>query len=324
MRRRAGRGPSAGFWALLAAMIAVASFISLLSGPMSDPPGWVVTGLRLPRLVLALLTGAALSVSGCVLQSILRNDLATPYTLGISAGAGVVAGSVIVSGLVLPVLGMVALGTLGALLAVTLVYTLASRAGRNDRGSSLILAGVTMNLVGASVLLLFEYFSDASRVLEIVRWMMGDLSVIGWSKPLFLLPVVLAGVAAVELRTGVMNQISQGDDIAHSRGVHVYRERNLLLASAAVLAGSTVGAAGPIGFVGLMVPHIMRRFAGSDYRYLVPASALGGMLLVVLADSMSRVVASPAELPIGIVMSLTGGPFFLVLLLRSGRHVEDG
>lgn len=314
--------PSSPFWVLLALAIVAAAVLSLLAGPMESPPAWVVTGLRLPRLALALLTGAALSVSGCVLQSILRNDLATPYTLGISAGAGLVAGSVIVSGIMMPVMGLVAAGTAGALLSVAIVYGLASRGG-GEYGPTLILAGVTMNLVGASVLLLFEYFSDASRILEIVRWMMGDLSVIGWSKPLFLLPAVAGGMVAVLLRTGVMNQISQGDDIAFARGVSVSRERKLLLASAALLAGSTVGAAGPIGFVGLMVPHIMRKFVGADYRYLVPASAMGGMLLMVMADSLSRVVVSPAELPIGIVMSLTGGPFFLALLLHS-RRVNKG
>lgn len=317
-RMRTGT-PSPLFWVLLVLAIAAVSVLSLLAGPMGSPPAWVVTGLRLPRLALALLTGAALSVSGCVLQSILRNDLATPYTLGISAGAGLVAGSVIVSGMMMPVMGLVAAGTAGALLSVAIVYGLASRSGGGEYGPTLILAGVTMNLVGASILLLFEYFSDASRILEIVRWMMGDLSVIGWSKPLFLLPAVAAGMVVVLLRTGVMNQISQGDDIAFARGVSVSRERNLLLASAALLAGSTVGAAGPIGFVGLMVPHIMRRFVGADYRYLVPASAMGGMLLMAGADSLSRVVVSPAELPIGIMMSLTGGPFFLVLLLHSRR-----
>lgn len=310
--------PSSGFWVLLVLSVILAGALSLFVGPMEHPPAWVIVKLRLPRLVLALLTGSALSVSGCVLQSILRNDLATPYTLGISAGAGLVAGSVIVSGFMMPVMGLVAAGTAGALLAVILVYVLASRGRRAEYGSTLLLAGITMNLVGASILLLFEYFSDASRILEIVRWMMGDMAVIGWSKPLFLVPAVILGMLAVLSRTGVMNQISQGDDIAHTRGVSVKRERNLLLASAALLAGSTVGAVGPVGFIGLMVPHIMRRFVGADYRYLVPASALGGMLLVILADSLSRVIISPAELPIGIVMSLIGGPFFLALLLRTG------
>ncbi|MCD4775609.1 MAG: iron ABC transporter permease [Candidatus Aegiribacteria sp.] len=318
MKKGIASRPSSRFWILLVLLVILAGVLSLFAGPMEHPPAWVIMKLRLPRLVLALLTGSALSVSGCVLQSILRNDLATPYTLGISAGAGLVAGSVIVSGFMMPVMGLVAAGTAGALLAVILVYVLASRGRRVEYGSTLLLAGITMNLVGASILLLFEYFSDASRILEIVRWMMGDMAVIGWSKPLFLVPAVILGMLAVLLRTGVMNQISQGDDIARTRGVSVRRERNLLLASAALLAGSTVGAVGPVGFIGLMVPHIMRRFVGADYRYLVPASALGGMLLVILADSLSRVVVSPAELPIGIVMSLIGGPFFLALLLRSG------
>ena len=312
--------PSSGFWILLVLSVILAGALSLLAGPMDHPPEWVIMKLRLPRLVLALLAGSALSISGSVLQSLLRNDLATPYTLGISAGAGLVAGSVIVSGLIVPVIGLVAAGTAGALLAVVLVYALAYRSRRGNYGPTLLLAGITMNLVGASILLLFEYFSDASRIMEIVRWMMGDMAVIGWDKPLFLLPPVILGIAVALTRTGVLNQISQGDDIAHTRGVSVNWERNLLLAVAALLAGSTVGVVGPVGFVGLMVPHIMRRFVGSDYRYLVPASALGGMLLVILADSLSRVIISPAELPIGIVMSLIGGPFFLVLLLSGGKQ----
>jgi len=323
MKNRIVSRPSSVFWILLVLSVILAGALSLLAGPMDHPPEWVIMRLRLPRLLLALLAGSALSISGSVLQSLLRNDLATPYTLGISAGAGLVAGSVIVSGLIVPVIGLVAAGTAGALLAVVLVYALAYRSRRGDYGPTLLLAGITMNLVGASILLLFEYFSDASRIMEIVRWMMGDMAVIGWGKPLFLMPPVILGIAVALTRTGVLNQISQGDDIAHTRGVSVNWERNLLLAVAALLAGSTVGVVGPVGFVGLMVPHIMRRFVGSDYRYLVPASALGGMLLVILADSLSRVIISPAELPIGIVMSLIGGPFFLVLLLRGGRRKQE-
>ncbi|RKZ08950.1 iron ABC transporter permease [Candidatus Fermentibacteria bacterium] len=311
--------PSSVFWILLVLSVILAGALSLLAGPMDHPPEWVIMRLRLPRLILALLAGSALSISGSILQSLLRNDLATPYTLGISAGAGLVAGSVIVSGMIVPVIGLVAAGTAGALLAVALVYALAYRSRRGDYGPTLLLAGITMNLVGASILLLFEYFSDASKIMEIVRWMMGDMAVIGWGKPLFLMPPVILGIVVTLTRTGVLNQISQGDDIAQTRGVSVNWERNLLLAVAALLAGSTVGVVGPVGFVGLMVPHIMRRFVGSDYRYLIPASALGGMLLVILADSLSRVIISPAELPIGIVMSLIGGPFFLVLLLRGDR-----
>jgi iron complex transport system permease protein len=120
-------------------------------------------------------------------------------------------------------------------------------------------------------------------------------------------------------RTGTLNQLAMGDDLAASRGVNVPRERNLLLMAASVLAGATVGAVGPVGFVGLLVPHAMRRIVGSDHRRLVPAAAAGGMLVLLAADVLSRTIASPGEIPIGIVMSLTGGPFFLFLLLREGR-----
>lgn len=310
------RRPNAGFWILLVILISAVSVLSILVGPMSTPPSWVLLELRLPRIVLALLAGSALAVSGCILQSILRNDLATPYTLGISAGAGLVAGTVILIGLVVPPVILIGTGTAGALIAVACVYAISAFSKHGRSASGILLAGVTMNLIGAALLLMFEYFSSASRLIEIVRWMMGDLSVIGWSKPLFLLPFVLAGVLFAWVRSGVLNQIAQGEDIAASRGVAVTRETNILLVTAALLAGATVGVIGPVGFVGLIVPHIMRRFTGSDYRYLLPASVFGGMFLVLLADLISRIVISPAELPIGIVMSLLGGPFFLFLLIR--------
>jgi iron complex transport system permease protein len=310
------RKPGVLFWIVLVLLTVGAGLLSVVTGPMNDPPEWVLLKLRLPRLALALLSGASLSVAGCVLQSILRNDLATPYTLGISAGAGLAAGSIIVAGAAVPVLGMVAAGTGGALLAVFAVFFLASISRGGDTGATLLLAGVTINLIGASILLLLEYFSDADRILEIVRWMMGDLAVVGWSKPLFLLPATLVGIVLVLCRTGVLNQVAQGDEMAASRGVSVRRERNLLLAASALLAGATVGVAGPVGFVGLIVPHVMRKLCGADYRTLVPASAVGGMLLVVSADILSRMVISPAEIPIGITMALLGGPFFLALLIR--------
>ncbi len=316
MKTEGVRKPRIDFWALMFCLIIIISIISIFSGPISNPEWWVLLKLRMPRVVLALLSGSALAVSGCILQSILRNDLATPYTLGISAGAGLVAGVVIISGLMVPAIVLISAGTAGAMVAVACVYAISvfSRHGRS--ASAILLAGVTMNLIGAALLLMFEYFSSASRLIEIVRWMMGDLSVIGWSKPLFLLPAVLAGILVAGFRTGILNQIAQGEDIAASRGVAVKREINILLVAAALLAGASVGVIGPVGFVGLIVPHIMRRYTGSDYRYLLPASAIGGMILVLFADLVSRLVISPAELPIGIVMSLLGGPFFLFLLIK--------
>jgi iron complex transport system permease protein len=313
--------PGALRWIILLLFLASGITISLLVGPLgSGAPLDLVLNLRLPRIALALLAGSSLAVSGCVLQSLLRNDLATPYTLGISAGAGVTAGVIIISRIAVSVLGLVVAGSAGALGAVAAVYALARSGRGGDLGIRLLLAGVTVNLVGAAVLLLFEYLSPASRLVEIVRWMMGDLGAVGFQKPLFLLPFVIAGLLLVVSRTGVLNQLSVSEEIASARGVSVSRERRILLASAALLAGSSVGVIGPVGFIGLIVPHIMRRIVGSDYRILVPGSAMGGAIVLLYADIISRTVISPAELPIGIVMALIGGPFFLTLLFGDSRR----
>jgi iron complex transport system permease protein len=306
-------------WLLLSAALLVGIGLSLAVGPMTDAPAWVVLRLRLPRTALAVMAGAGLAVSGCVLQAVLRNGLATPYTLGISAGAGVTAGALMLSGAVLSRMLLVLSGTAGALITVAFVYGLARAAAGGGTGSRIVLAGVTLNLIGASVLLLFEYLSPASRLVEIVRWMMGDLSAVDAQLPLYLLPFTLVGLTAAAARSGVLNQLESGHGLAASRGVSVAGERSLLLAASALLAGGTVGAVGPIGFVGLIVPHMMRRLAGGDYRRLVWASAMGGAVLLLAADVVSRLVISPAELPIGVVMSMLGGPFFLYLLLRGGR-----
>lgn len=292
--------------------------LSLATGPLGlNAPGQVILFLRLPRILLAIAAGASLAVSGCILQAVLRNPLATPYTLGISAGAGVTAGFIILSGISLPIFLVYLSGTAGALAASTLTWFIAGRSQRDHSG--LILAGVTVNLLGASVLLLIEYMSPASRLVEIIRWMMGDLAIAGYRRVLFLLPFLVAGMVPAIMRTGTLNQFLTGTEMAESRGVNTVRERLLLLIAAAVLAGGAVGAVGPIGFVGLIVPHTMRRLVGGDYRRLLPLSALGGAVLMLWADIFSRVVISPAELPIGVILSLLGGPFFLYLLVKKPR-----
>ncbi|MCK5036506.1 MAG: iron ABC transporter permease [Candidatus Sabulitectum sp.] len=292
--------------------------LSLATGPLGlNAPGQVILFLRLPRILLAIAAGASLAVSGCILQAVLRNPLATPYTLGISAGAGVTAGFIILSGISLPIFLVYLSGTAGALAASTLTWFIAGRSQRDHSG--LILAGVTVNLLGASVLLLIEYMSPASRLVEIIRWMMGDLAIAGYRRVLFLLPFLVAGMVPAIMRTGTLNQFLTATEMAESRGVNTVRERLLLLIAAAVLAGGAVGAVGPIGFVGLIVPHTMRRLVGGDYRRLLPLSALGGAVLMLWADIFSRVVISPAELPIGVILSLLGGPFFLYLLVKKPR-----
>lgn len=298
-------------WLLPLLLLGVA--LSALTGPMGTGAPWrVIVSLRLSRTALAILAGASLAVAGAVLQAVLRNVLATPYTLGVSAGAGVTAGAVILFGAGLSGYWACLAGTGGALAATLLVAALAGR-GRSD-GSTLILAGVTVNVLGASVLLLMEYLSPASRLMEIVRWMMGDLAAAGYSRVFYLLPFTVVGIAAALLRTGTLNQMLAGEELAETRGVDTRRERTMMLAASAVLAGGTVGAVGPVGFVGLVVPHIIRRLAGGDCRRLVPLSALGGAVLMVWSDILSRFAVSPGELPIGIITALVGGPYFLHLL----------
>ncbi|NLI02787.1 MAG: iron ABC transporter permease [Candidatus Fermentibacter daniensis] len=307
-------------WIALVVLVLLGVVLSLSCGPMGFPDDWLTIRLRLPRIALALLAGSSLSVSGCLLQGLLRNELATPYTLGISAGASLAAGALILLQPMLPVIVFLGAGCAGALGASFAVWALAGAAGGSD-APRLLLAGVTVNLVGASLLLLIEYFSPASRLIEIIRWMMGDLAAVDATVPAFLTPFVAAGLLLCLPRSGTLNQLSMGDDLAASRGVRVGAERNALLLASSLLAGGTVGAVGPIGFVGLIVPHAMRRLTGSDNRLLLPASALGGMAVLLFADVLSRVVAAPAEIPIGVVMSLLGGPFFLVLLFKEGRRV---
>ncbi len=298
-------------------LLALGVIVSAVTGPMGrSAPLGVVLSLRLSRTALAILAGASLAVAGAVLQAVLRNVLATPYTLGVSAGAGVTAGAVILFGAGISGYWACLAGTGGALAATLLVASLAGR-GRSD-GSTLILAGVTVNVLGASLLLLMEYLSPASRLMEIVRWMMGDLAAAGYSRVFFLLPFTAVGMAVVLMRTGTLNQMLAGEELAETRGVNTRRERSLMLAASAVLAGGTVGAVGPVGFVGLVVPHILRKLSGGDCRKLVPLSAIGGAVLLVWSDILSRMAVSPGELPIGIITALLGGPYFLHLLSRSG------
>ncbi|NLP04781.1 iron ABC transporter permease [Candidatus Fermentibacteria bacterium] len=308
-------------WPALLVLLAAGIALSLSVGPVRNADAWIILRLRLPRAALAVLAGGSLAVSGCVLQALLRNELATPYTLGISAGAGLAAGSLIIFHPAVPIILSVSAGFGGALAAAFAVW-LISRSGGGGDAARILLAGATVNLMGASVLLLFEYFSPASRLVEIVRWMMGDLSAVDSTVPLFILPFALIGASIVAFRTGTLNQLAMGSDLASARGVRVGFERNVLILASSLLAGATVGAVGPVGFVGLIVPHAMRRLSGSDYRTLVPASAVGGMVLLLFADVVSRIVASPAEIPIGIVMALAGGPFFLFLLYRDRRMEE--
>jgi iron complex transport system permease protein len=277
--------------------------------------------LRLPRVLLALLTGAGLAVSGLGFQTLFRNDLAEPYTLGIASGAAL--GAVIAlrldvaeSLLGLPFIALASFA--GALAATALVAGLAMR--RSDSTSTLLLAGIAVSLSCSAIILFLQYLSDSTQTFRMVRWMMGGLAVVGYGDVLWVLPWVLGGTAMLLLSRWELNLLLTGEELAASRGVDLVRLRLKILIATSLMIGALVAVAGPIGFVGLMVPHILRRWVGYDHLFLAPACVLGGGAFLVLCDLAARTVMAPAELPVGVLTALLGGPFFLwLLVLRRKR-----
>ncbi len=277
--------------------------------------------IRLPRILLALLGGAALAVSGLGFQTLFRNALAEPYTLGISSGAAL--GAVLalrLEGGQLLGLSIVAMASFaGALGATALIVGLALRR-QGIQTSTLLLAGVAVSLSCSAIILFLQYLSDSTQTFRMVRWMMGGLSVVGYTEVLWLLPWVLGGSAALFALRWELNLLLTGEELAASRGVDLARLRRLVLLATSLMIGALVAVAGPIGFVGLIVPHILRRFVGHDHLFLVPACILGGGAFLTLCDAVGRTVMAPAELPVGILTALLGGPFFLWLLVWRRRE----
>jgi iron complex transport system permease protein len=312
---------------LLAALIAgplVGSTSVDLARALADPLDWqhnvdaaVLFVARLPRVLLAAIVGGSLALAGATFQSLLRNPLATPYTLGVSAGATFAAalamrfaGSAALGELTVP-----AAALLGALATAAVVLGLTAR--RGDLPTTvLLLAGVSLNYtIGAGVLLL-QYFADYTETARMVRWMMGDLE--AGSYRLLLLVAVGSLPAWVALaRSGrVLNLMSLGPDEARAHGVDAPAEMRRGLLWASWVTGLAVAVAGPIGFVGIIVPHAVRLVAGADARIVLPTALLAGGAFLVACDALSRTLLAPIELPIGILTACLGGPFFLVLLLR--------
>jgi iron complex transport system permease protein len=277
--------------------------------------------IRLPRILLALLGGAALAVSGLGFQTLFRNALAEPYTLGISSGAAL--GAVLAlrfeggQFLGLSLVGLASFA--GALGATALIVGLALRR-QGIQTSTLLLAGVAVSLSCSAIILFLQYLSDSTQTFRMVRWMMGGLSVVGYTEVLWLLPWVLGGSAALFALRWELNLLLTGEELAASRGVDLARLRRLVLLATSLMIGALVAVAGPIGFVGLIVPHMLRRVVGHDHLFLVPACILGGGAFLTLCDAVGRTVMAPAELPVGILTALLGGPFFLWLLVWRRRE----
>ncbi len=281
----------------------------------------IVLDLRLPRVLLAATVGAGLAGAGTVFQGLLRNPLADPYIIGVSAGAAFGATLAITSGLAAGLWGFAAtplVAFAGAVGATALVYTLARR-GADAPVEDLLLAGIAVSaFLGAIVSWL--QLSGGESLQRVVYWLMGGFSGRGWPHLVMAAPLVIVGLALAWLFGRDLNALLLGDESARSMGVEVVRTRRLLIGAGALMAAAAVSAAGLVGFVGLIVPHLLRLAVGPDHRRLIPAAALGGAVLLVLADVGARTALPSSELPVGILTAALGAPFFLIVLVRERRR----
>ncbi len=287
----------------------------------------ILFDIRLPRILLAIFVGAVLASTGAVMQGLFRNPLADPSLIGVSSGASVGASIMIVTaggaiqGGALVGLSLVSIGAfVGGFLATLLVYRLAT-SGMGTSVTTMLLAGIAIGALAGALNSLLSYFSDNDMLRQISLWQMGNLSGASWLK------VSIMGVVAVLLMSlfpcdsKALNALLLGESEARHLGINVQWVKRRLIALTALGVGVSVAVAGLVGFVGLIMPHIIRLMIGPDHRWLIPASGLAGAVLLVIADSLARVVVIPAELPTGILTAILGAPFFVVLLLQQRKDV---
>ncbi|HOC18287.1 MAG TPA: iron ABC transporter permease [Vicinamibacterales bacterium] len=290
------------------------------SVPFADnPDAQIFFVARLPRTLAAALVGSSLAAAGVVFQALLRNPLATPFTLGVSAGAalGAMLAIIFPVGLAFAGVSSVPIASFaGALGAVAIVYALATVRRQGLSTTVLLLAGITLNAFFSSVILFIQYLADFSQTFRTVRWLMGDLDVGSYTPILAALPFMLVAFAAFAVLPRALNLLTLGADAAAARGVDVLRTQRLSFFSASLATGAAVSLGGPVGFIGIIVPHLVRLLVGSDHRIVLPAATLFGAAFLIACDTASRTVMAPMELPVGILTALIGGPFFLWLLLR--------
>lgn len=299
----------------------------------------IIMEYRVPRVLLGIITGASLAVAGASMQGILRNPLADPFTLGLSSAAS--CGAAV--GLILgpPILGSVAntnISLWGTVLPVSWVFMVLCAFGfglvsvlmlilltgkRIVSQSTMILTGVVIGYLFSAVLSYLKYVSDDDALRDITLWLMGGMWGSSWSAVIIVLPIAVLGILLLESYAVDMNTLSSGDDVAKNLGVDVKKLRIKILVLSALITSVCMAFTGIIGFVGLMAPHMVRMLVGADYRYLIPTSALLGALILIVCDSIARIIIAPNELPVGIIMYVVGGIFFMVLIkkMRGGYDV---
>jgi iron complex transport system permease protein len=308
--------------AMLAILLRKAGIV--ISVPVSEQQEAIFWTIRLPRVALGVLAGAALAVSGALLQGVFRNPLADPGLIGVSSGAALGAVAVIVLGA--SSVGLMTL-PLAAFLTGTattfFVYRLAQRHGRTDV-ATLLLVGLALNAMAGAATGLLTYLADDAQLRSIVFWTMGGLGGALWETVLVAAPWIAVSLALAPRLGRALNLFALGETEARHLGIEVEQVKRAAILLAALATGTAVALVGPIGFIGLIVPHIVRLIAGPDHRLLLPACALGGASLLVLADLVARTMTAPAEVPVGLITACAGGPFFLALILRARRQYGWG
>ncbi|TCN32523.1 FecCD family ABC transporter permease [Sinorhizobium americanum] len=288
----------------------------------------IILDIRLPRAVLGMLVGAALAVSGVVMQGLFRNPLADPGLVGVSSGASLGAVLLIVLGStafgpVFALFGFYALplgAFCGGLATTMLLYRIATRSGQTSV-ATMLLAGIALGALASAVTGVLVFVADDKQLRDLTFWGLGSLAGANWTKILTAGPIILLSLCVVPFLARGLNAITLGEAAAFHMGVPVQRLKNIAVFSVAAATGASVAVSGGIGFVGIVVPHLLRLVIGPDHRYLLPASALLGGTMLIIADMLARTIVSPAELPIGIITAFVGAPFFLWVLLRGRSNM---
>lgn len=288
---------------------------------------YIIMNVRMPRILLCTLTGMSLGLSGCVMQNLLRNPLASPYTLGVSSGAsfgaalamvlgvGIFNANFLFSGYTLVAVNAFAFGCISLL-----IVSLVAKFSRNNM-SILILTGTAVNSLFSAGVSILKYASGAEALKNLDTWLMGGFWGANWRSVAILSPLVLVSAFLLILRAWDFNAMNAGEDVASTLGVHVRRLRTISLVLVTLIASITIAFSGIIGFIGLVAPHIARSMVGTDNRRLIPASAMLGAIVLLLSDTVARTLFSPQEIPVGIVTAVLGVPFFILILTRRKKQL---
>lgn len=302
--------------------IPVGRIIEILLGGGSTSERAIILNLRLPRVLLGALVGAALAVAGAAMQGVFRNPMASPYVLGISSGAAFGASIAIVMGASFTS-GLLAVPTMAfvfCFLTLLLVYGISRTKGGYVPVETLLLAGIAVGAFFTAMVSLMKYFSG-DQLAAIVYWMMGGLWDAKWAHVAIALPLIALGTSIMLMMGRDLNTMMVGEEHALHLGLNVNQIRIVILLAASLVTAAAVSVSGVIGFVGLVIPHIARLLVGPDHRILIPASVLGGAIFMVWMDTLARTIIAPAELPVGIITAIIGAPFFIYLIISRRRKM---